>query len=339
MRSITFDEYQEWYKRNCNSLYYNSPYHQPSWVNAVSRGINFEPVFIEISQASKLYTVIPAFFTKRGPFNLFGSPLRGALTSTLGPVSLYPIDLKTDILGLFDEVRDFARQKWGVHYCRFSTRFVKNDSILVLSSDWVIEQPGSYWLDISGGEEAVWNGLKSDCRRNIRKAQKLGIEVVPFNDMESYYRLLEKTYQRHGSSSWHPKKFFRIILEELVPQGIIWAWGASYQGEIIAACLFFHNDQEVHFISGASNPQFGNLPTSYILHWHAIETAIQKGLSVYYSDSSGVRSIDQFKEAFNPVLKKRYTMIWSPAPVKVAQSIFLFGNSSFRKLKSITKPL
>ncbi|RPI82206.1 MAG: hypothetical protein EHM41_18925, partial [Chloroflexi bacterium] len=146
MQSITLQEYQEWYEMNCNSLYHNSPYHQPSWLDAVSRGINFEPVFIGINQDSKLLTVIPAFFTKRGPFNLFGSPLRGTLTSTLGPVSLFPVDQKRDYLTLVNKVKDFARQKWGVHYCRFSTHFNQNDSNPVLYSDWEIEQPGSYWL-------------------------------------------------------------------------------------------------------------------------------------------------------------------------------------------------
>jgi hypothetical protein len=117
----------------------------------------------------------------------------------------------------------------------------------------------------------------------------------------------------------------------------MWAWGAKYQGQIIAACLFLHDDQEVHFVSGASLPQFGNLPTSYLLHWNAIEKASASGLRVYNSDASQIPSIDQFKESFRPVLEKRFTLIWAPKHVRTAQDIFLSGLTTLRRLQSRIK--
>ena len=38
-------------------------------------------------------------------------------------------------------------------------------------------------------------------------------------------------------------------------------------------------------MSGASFPDNGSLPTSYLLHWHAITTAIDRGCHVFNSDA------------------------------------------------------
>jgi len=334
---MTIEEYRAWFEGNFSNLHFRSPYHHPAWLDAVARGVSFKTVFTGVYEGSELCTVIPAFLTHRGPFSLYGSPLRGTLTSSLGPVSLQRYEGSGVFLDLLEEANEFARKQWGANYSRYTLRNEPSGPVRDLRPNWEQQRGGSYRLDLSPGIEAVWNGLKSDCRRNIRKAQQADIELVPFDDPKLFFRLVDETYRRHDSSSWHQERFFRNILNELIPEDILWAWGAKHQNQIIAACLFLHDDQEVHFVSGASMPQFGSLPTSYLLHWTAIETAARNGLKVYNSDASEVRSIDQFKEAFRPNLEKRFTLIWSPQHVRHAQKIFMSGSSYLRKIKGYAK--
>lgn len=337
LRVISFNEYREWFETNFEFLHYRSPYHNPAWLSASSRGVGFELVFTGIYHGSDLETVIPAYLTKVGPFTLYGSPLRGTLTSSLGPVSLCEFPTSESIFDLLEDVNVFARKKLHVHYARYSLRNAPTGALPHPLPDWEKQSRGSYRLNLTPDVNALWDGLKSDCRRNIRKAQNSDIQIVPFKDPELYFELLDETYRRHGSSSWHQESFFQNVLNELIPKGILWAWGAKYQDQIIAACLFLHDDQELHFVSGASKPQFGSLPTSYLLHWTAIETGAQNGLKVYNSDASEVRSIDQFKESFRPNLEKRFTLIWSPEYVRIAQKVFLSGSTYIRKFKGYAK--
>lgn len=337
LRTLSFDNYQEWFESNYDSLCYRSPYHHPAWLSASARGVSFDLVFTGVYQGQELITVIPAFLTRRGPFTLYGSPLRGTLTSYLGPVSLQEIPGTEELLAVIEEANLFAQKKWGIHYGRYTLRNAPDGPVPDLPANWEQQSGGSYRLNLTKGVDAVWAGLKSDCRRNIRKAQSSEIELVPFNDSRQYFELVDETYRRHGSSSWHPEGFFRNVLGELIPKNILWSWGAEYQGQIISACLFLHDDREVHFVSGASKPQYGSLPTSYLLHWTAIERAAREGLKIYNSDASEVRSIDQFKESFRPVLERRFTLVWSPEHVRLAQKMFLSGSSYLRKVKGYAR--
>jgi len=334
---LTQEQYRRWFERCSGQLHHRSPFHHPAWLEAAGRGVDFELRFIGIHEGDNLTGALPGFLTRRGPFRLFGSPLRGTMTSYLGPVGL---DLKTDaeLFHLLESCCDFACREWGASYARFTLRDAPKAVPTGLGANWEQQRPRSYRLDLSPGKDALWARLKSDCRRNIRRAQQLGIQIVPLVDPHLFFEILQETFKRHGTTSWQSERFFELVMAGLVPRDLLWAWGASYQGQVVAVGLFVHDDQEMHFISGASLPEYGSLPTSYLLHWHAIQTAVDSGLRIYNSDASQVRSIDQFKESFRPSLDERYSLIWAPSHVRYALQFFMAAYPRFQRMKNWLQP-
>lgn len=334
LKTISGNEYRTWFRHNYQHLRHRSPFHHPVWLEASGEGVGFENVYVGICEGRDLVGVLPGYLARRGPLRLFGSPMRGTMTSYLGPTGA-TLDESTE--GMVDLVRQcnaFVRKKWRVQYARFTLRNAPENGKLPLDSEWKQQRAGSYRLDLSPGEQEVWKGLKSDCRRNIRKAQKAGIEIEPLREPALFFQMLDETFRRHETTSFHSERFFRLVLDGLVPEDCLWPWRAIYEGQEIAAGLFLHDDRELHFISGASMPEFGNLPTSYLLHWHAIETGIRAGLCVFNSDSSRVRSIDRFKESFRPTLEKRYTLIWAPGYIYKTQKKLIAGYHKLRRLRA-----
>ena len=47
---------------------------------------------------------------------------------------------------------------------------------------WTLRYPESYRLDVRGGPDSVWSGMKGRARRSIRQAQRAGVTVAPFHD-------------------------------------------------------------------------------------------------------------------------------------------------------------
>jgi hypothetical protein len=280
-----------------------------------------------------MVAALPGFLTRRGPFRLYGSPLRGTMTSYLGPVSLKPLWSEQDQLELLTSCTSYIRKTWGGAYVRFALRDAPANREK-FRGDWKDQRPGTYRLDLSKGVAELWKGLKSDCRRNVRRAQDAGMEIVPFKDASLFYHMIDTTFRRHNSTSWHKQIFFQSLFDKLVPRDLLWAWGVQYEGKIIAGALFLHDDQDVIFISGASLPEYGSLPTSYLLHWSAIERAAHMGLKTYHSDKSRVHTIDQFKESFRPVLENRHTMIWAPGYVRFAEKFFIRSVAYLKELNS-----
>jgi hypothetical protein len=253
------------------------------------------------------------------------------MTSYLGPVGALGGGDRTE---LAVQCSRFARTRWRAAYTRFSFRDVPAEGRVSLGSGWRVSTPRSYRLDLTRGSDALWARLESDCRRNIRKAGRLGITTVDMNDAHLFYGMLEETLRRHGSTSWQSDSFFRSVMEALLPRGLLWSWGAHYDGKIIAAGLFLHDENEVHYLSGASRPEYGSLPTSYLLHWQAIETGANAGLKTFHSEASRVRSIDQFKESFRPTAERRHTLIWTPRIVRRAEKAYMDASQRMRRWKT-----
>lgn len=334
LKEISFNDYEGWFESNFESLNNRSPFHHPAWFTCVSQGVDFPAYIIGIYSGSELVAALPGFRTNRGPFKLFGSPLPGAMTSYLGLVGLIDFEEQNEFIEIISQLNRFIRRNLNTAFMRVTMRNAPQNYPIDLSPDWEQERPRSYRLDLSPGEEALWKGVKSDCRRNIKKAKKEQIEIHPFDDAPAFFSMLEQTLMRHGTTSWHKEKFFNLLVSELIPRDLLWAWGAKYHGEIIAAGLFFHDEKEMHFLSGASMAKYGNLPTSYLLHWHAIVKASQEGLQIYNSEASRIPSIDRFKESFRPNLERRFTIIWSPNYARYAKKVYLSSSSSWRKLQS-----
>ncbi len=337
LKAISQADYQTWFESNFHQLCHRSPFHQIAWLDSVARGVRFDLRFIGVFEKNDLVAAVPGFLARRGPFCLFGSPLRGTLTSYLGPVGFKLKGLTDGLSDLILACSQFARKTWNAASTRFTLRDAPSVFLPELGPNWRQQRPGSYRLDLTRGEKALWDGLESDCRRNIRRAERTGIEIVPFDDASLFYHLLDETFRRHGTTGWHSEHFFELIISALLSRDQMWAWGAKYQGQVISAGLFVHDDFEMHFVSGASLPQFGSMPTSYLLQWHAIKEAARLGLKIYNSDASRVRSIDQFKESFRPSLDSRYTLSWAPGHINYAQRVFKSSYYYLQGLRSWMK--
>lgn len=334
LKEISFEDYQAWFEPNYESLNNRSPFHHPAWLTCVSQGVNFQTYILGIYTGSELVAALPGFRTNRGPFKLFGSPLPGAMSSYIGPVGLMDFHKRDQLVGLIYELNQYVRSHLKASFFRITMRDASQHYPMDLASNWEQERPRSYRLDLTPGEDELWMGVKSDCRRNIKRAKREQIEIVPLLDAGMFYYFLEQTLMRHGTTSWHKERFFQLLLSELVPRELLWAWGAKFKGETIAAGLFFHDEHEMHFLSGASLPKYGNLPTSYLLHWHAIVTAAKAGLKIYNSEASRIPSIDRFKESFRPNLERRHTLIWSPNYAQIAKKFYVYSSSQWRRLQS-----
>lgn len=336
-KAITLETYQRWFEEHCQMLQNRSPFHHPAWLKVVTRGLPYEVGLIGVYTGNELVAVLPGFLSRQGPFRLFGSPLRGTMTSSLGVISLTCDFVNNGMAEFVTACSQFVKKQWGVQYTEFTLREFPDEQQRALNGLWECSHPGSYCLDLRQGQDQLWSQMKTRARRHIRKSQQMGIEIVPFDDVQIYYQMLDDTFARRGTVGWHPEHFFRVLLEELVPQDLVWTWGARYEGQIIAAGIFLHDDQEMYYLSGASLSQYRYLPTSYLLHWHAIGAAVAAGIQRYDLAGRSISSIAHFKEAFNPEAIEYVALTWAPAYVRYAKRLFLASRPYLQRFRRLIR--
>lgn len=317
---VGHEVYRSWFEAYRSQLHGRSAFHQPAWLAAAARGLGHPFVCIGRFHGPDLVDVLPGVILRYGPFRLFGSPLRGVLTSHLGPIGL-TLETTADVQTFIRECCQFVRQQWGVQYAEFVIRESPSQGWQELEPGWELEPVGSYCLDLSSGEDAIWAAMRTRCRRHIRQSQRLGIRIVPFSDVHTYHQMLDETMARRWRRT-RPERYYRPFIEDLVPQDLLWALGAEYQGQVIAAALLLRDEREVHFVSGASFSRHRSIPTSYLLHWHAIQLAIRAGATMFDFAGKGDAGLRSFKQSFSPEGVEYSSLSWASPPVRRALQLY-----------------
>ncbi|WP_437441610.1 lipid II:glycine glycyltransferase FemX [Streptomyces cavourensis] len=138
----------------------------------------------------------------------------------------------------------------------------------------------------------LWSGLNQEWRRNVRRAQKEGVEVVVGSaaDLPEFCRLLAVTERRDGfrlgrSLAYYERQYTALNAEE---PGRMKLYLARHQGEVLAAHTLITVGRRAWYQTGASADHRREVRPSNALQWRMLQDAHALGADMY--DMRGVPS-------------------------------------------------
>jgi hypothetical protein len=198
--------------------------------------------------------------------------------------------------------------------CEFArlNPFVGNQEYLQELTDGVQIGNQVTYLDLTQSDETLWRGFNRGNRSNINKARRAGVKVDRSKDddhLRCFHELYVATMQRNRAADWYyfPPDFFADCYALL--RGKISLFCASYQGKIIAAALFLHDGDVVHYFLGASDSEYLAVRPNNLLMYEAICWAKRQGYRRFnlgggYAPDD---SLARFKAAFSKLSVTFYT--------------------------------
>jgi peptidoglycan pentaglycine glycine transferase (the first glycine) len=157
-------------------------------------------------------------------------------------------------------------------------------------SSYNIQPPRTIIVDIRGSEEEILGRMKQKCRYNIRLAEKKGVAVRPWNDLEGFHELMRVTGQRDGFHT-HSLEYYRRAYELFHPSGKCELFVAEYDAKPLAALMVFGQGRRAWYVYGASNDEERSRMPTYLLQWEAMRWAKARGCEEY--DLWGVPDEDE----------------------------------------------
>jgi serine/alanine adding enzyme len=193
----------------------------------------------------------------------------------------------------------------------------------------------NYLIDLGAGPEALLSGFSSSCRRNIRKAESLGIQVREIEDpaqLAVFYGLIQKTYSR-AKVAYADFSLFRRAFDLLRPVRLV-AFYLGFLGNVAVAgrVVLLFKDTVYDWYAG-SDPTHFKTCANELLVWHAIRSGIQMGFRTYDFGGAGYPDepygVRDFKSRFGGSLVQfgRYSKVYSRARFKAAKA----GYGIFRR--------
>ena len=133
-------------------------------------------------------------------------------------------------------------------------------------------------------EDEVLAGMNQQWRRNIKKADKSGVEVTVggSDDLKLFHDLYVHTAERDGFTP-RPLGYFRTMLEALgaEEEDRIRLYLAEHEGDLVASTLAIRVGGHVWYSYGASSSEKRDVRGSNAIQWRMMQDAIAAGADVY----------------------------------------------------------
>jgi len=180
----------------------------------------------------------------------------------------------------------------------------------LIKSDWLasqqnIQPPRTIIVDIKNPEEEILARMKQKTRYNIRLAEKKGVTVRPWDDIESFHNMMLLTGERDGFGV-HSREYYQCAYDLLHPKEMGELLVAEYEGKPLAALFVAQNGNRAYYLYGASTDEERNRMPTYLLQWEAMKWAKARGCEEY--DLWGVP--DEEAAALEANFENRHDGLW-----------------------------
>jgi hypothetical protein len=158
-------------------------------------------------------------------------------------------------------------------------------------------------VDLKNHDE-IWENLDSKNRNMVRKAQKLGIEIIldeDFKNIDDFCSLYQETMVRNQAHDffYFPKDYFLNLKKHL--GSLIVLFHAMYQGRIIASTMIMRSERYLHYYLSGADHAFMKMAPNNLMLVSIADWGSEQGM-VSFHLGGGVMSDDSlfaFKKSFN----------------------------------------
>jgi len=171
--------------------------HTTAWLAALEGSGYGRPLQLVFERDGVVVACLPGLLRRLGPLRLFGSPLPGWETASMGP-AFDPAAVTTAEMAA--ALVPLLERRYGVHHIELVSPDLDGAAMAALG--FRSEVVPTYRGPLYPGDEAKsFRLLKESARRNIKRAEKLGLTAVIESDerfVDEHYEQLKEVYERGG---------------------------------------------------------------------------------------------------------------------------------------------
>jgi hypothetical protein len=215
--------------------------------------------------------------------------------------------------------------------CAFSQQFspAMTNALPFHWAGYRLEVRYTYRLGNLGATDALWSGLRSNVRREIRKARGR-VEVVDDLGVDRFYDVLSQTYARQQIPTPHSL----VELERLEAACASRDAGAMLfardeAGRIHAVAWAVWDKHAAYYLLAGADPHLRNSGASSLLAWEALMRA-REHTDVFDFHGSMLQPVERFFRAFGARQTPYLSVIRMTTPFRVA----LAARSGLRRIAS-----
>lgn len=138
-------------------------------------------------------------------------------------------------------------------------------------------------LDLSISEDEIWKTQISSKNRNmIRKAEKVGVEIVESDDYDTFKSLYDRTMTNLQAEDFYffPQTYYDEFKHTFKDKSLLYL--AMFEGKAIAGSMFMFSDNYAHYHLSGRNKEYSRFAANNLILWYAIKKAKERGCEWFH---------------------------------------------------------
>jgi hypothetical protein len=282
--------------------------HKSAWLRSLEACVSGRLLHLVYEKDGEIVGCLPGFLVTVGFFRMFGSPLPGWQTLSMGPVfDRERVSTRELVVPLIT----YLVQRYGVHHVELIA--ADFDEREMGEMRFVRKPSPSYCVRLFPGDEGrVLKAFKDSARRNVRRAVRLGLEAR-FEEDESFvdehYDQLVEVYNRGGNMIPFGRKRALEFFRHMKAGGNLLAVSVHLPngGPCIASGTFTVEGRELLLWMWAHRTRYRWYRPTELMTWTVMRKAMEAGCENFDLMGRG-----EFKPKLGAVLNEsRSCWIWS----------------------------
>ena len=338
IREANADEVQNWDAIVRRFPNYRLP-HTRAWLDALVATNAGQPLWLLLEDDAGLVGACPGLIVKVGRWKLFGSPLAGWQTVSLGP-AFDPARFDTGAFAT--TLVEYLEREHDIDHVELLHHGL--DPAAMQAAGFEGEPAPTYRAPLYPGDSArTFKQLKDSAKRNIKRARRLGL-VVRFEEderfVDEHYAQVQEVYRRGGYTVPFSKERVLAFFRHLKQSGNLVAVSVYLPGgrTCIATGFFTIEGTELLLWMWAHRGHYRWYRPSELMTWAVMERAIERGCTTFDFMGRG-----PFKAKFGAEVDEtkirwmRGRRRWLMRARKVAKTAFYWQQSAIGRASRLTR--
>jgi CelD/BcsL family acetyltransferase involved in cellulose biosynthesis len=254
-------------------------FHKTCWLRYLETVTSGKALFLVYEKEGEVVGCLPGLLLRRGGLRLFGSPLAGWQTESMGPAF---DESRISASEISQPLADFLRKAYGVHHVELTSAHMDEDTMGSLRFRG--RQVSTYRVPLFPGDEGrALSAVRSKTRNQLRKAIKLGLRArieTEESFVDEFYDQMKEVFRRRGKSIPFTRGRVLECFRHLKTGGNLLALSVRLPDETetcIATGLFMIDERELHLWGWAHRTSYRWYCPMELLTWTAMQRGMERG--------------------------------------------------------------
>jgi hypothetical protein len=178
----------------------------------------------------------------------------------------------------------------------------------------------THYLDL---KENVDKNISRTIRKDLKSVSESGLRTRIQNDLETYYGLLSKTYEKQNLKPPVPKRFFEKVFDLIRKKDIGYMLvSETPEGEVVAAHLTLYGKESTIGWSSARDPAFSLRGSNALLYYNEFLDLQSRNFEYMNVMAGNVSRFADFIMAFSPKLVPYYSVTLENKKYSILKALY-----------------